>query len=146
MAFHQVNFSTYITYSFLILTITIIAHISRPPFVMTNATWQARIIIHCTCTLQKTCICFPFRKSWPELQIRVTSKRAKIHKTIYLNYAMIWNVLYSLRVFSIFSHGRLTVADLECVYNFASILNFRSFSICKSAQLFWNGVYTIIRV
>ena len=51
---------------------------------------------------------------------------------------MIWNVLYSLRVFSIFSYGRLTVADPECVsvYIFASILKFRSFSICKSGKLF----------
>ena len=64
-----------------------------------------------------------------------TLKKPKIHKMIYLNYAMIWNVLYLLRVFSIFSHGRLTVADPECVYIFASILNFRSFSIFQSTFL-----------
>ena len=88
----------------------------------------------------------PFQKNWPDLQMRLPSKRAKIHKTISLN------VLYSLRVFSTlyfqFSHGRLTVADPECEYIFASnfnIKNFRSFQFVFPVY-FFETVYNTIPI
>ena len=75
-----------------------------------------------------------------KLQMCVPSKRAKTHKTIYSNYALIYDfkcVILAAHFASIFSHGRLTVEeDPECVYIFATVLHFCSFSVCESGQLF----------
>ena len=65
-----------------------------------------------------------------------TLKRAKIHEAIlfkWCNLECVYLYLFHI-IFSIFSHRRFTVS--ECVYIFALILNFRSFSICISANSF----------
>ena len=90
---------------------------------------------------RKLIILYSVSKKFAEItNMPIPSKRARIYKTIYLNYAMVWNVLYSLRLFSIFSRGRLNVADRSrmCVYLFSFFVYKLLLNLYLSEKIFPN--------